>query len=192
MRISASFLALGILLNPLSLISKSSAEEEPTMEVYTIPGNALIDPGGITGFNYDAFVTKDFDKHKKTFEVCAVNGDTWCASWWAPILVERYFTGRETGYEDSEIIFVLRNALCDSSKILESERDGAQLTCSNQYSEATRYLAAIYKLGLLGMPRDWDLSKCWLFSSAPAQTCRDREAALYGDLVLGTKPNLGQ
>jgi hypothetical protein len=166
------------------------AESGSPLKEYPIPKNSLADGGRWWSMiDYDAIVLKNVPDQREKYEACALAGDSRCAAWWASVLAERAYAGIETGYSGSEIVYFIRLALCNPVDIKDNDRDGPKLDCVGDYSSGALYLELAYRNGLFGLPQSTEMAECWRFATGSNEKCQQREVALFGKSVLGTKPS---
>jgi hypothetical protein len=166
----------------------SLSAEEPELRSRKMPADALVGAGEDSLFDYEAIVLNDNPNQATLYEECSLAGDALCAANWGVVLAERQFIGMKTGYDGPEIIYILRQGLCNPATIEDNERDGSKFTCILNYESAAEYISEAYRRGIFGLPQNTELADCWRRIQSGDMTCQDREINLYGSIVLGRRP----
>ena len=166
----------------------SLSAELPKLTTHRIPDEAFVGSGEESLFDYLAIVRNDNPSQAALYEECALAGDAICSASWGTILAERLHIGMETNYNETAVIYLLRNGLCNPDSIEDNTKDGLKLTCAVSFSLSARYISEAYRRGAFGLPQNTQLADCWSHVQLRDMTCETREIELYGQSILGKKP----
>jgi hypothetical protein len=174
----------------LGLSELNFAADMPTLQTYTEPQVSLL-PEQWFFDDYKSVVIKNTPDQEIKYLTCIDLGDSGCALTFGRVLAERSYIGIPSKYSDQEIVFMIRMGLCDIDKIIDDSKDGLKLTCSANLSLAASYISKFYEKGILGFPKNQDLSECWSGKGSPfLSRCLSLESKKFGSLVKGIRPSI--